>query len=378
MTTPVAVVAGLCAHGLAITRSLSRAGIDVVAIETNRSLPGIKTCTADVVIVDDINGSGLVRALVGLAPTISTTTIPILFLTNDTMIETVGNAQDELGRLYRISWAHSRTGLLPLLRKEHVYARCMETKLLHPKSRLVCTVEDIANEKLDLRFPLIFKPNRPISGYKTLVIEDEEQLQKSWTTIERSLPAIAQEFIPGDESRTRFAALYLDHGQVLARFEGRKLRSRPMGHTTVAIGEPDENTHLLARKFFAGLDFSGPVSLEMKEDPEGKLWIIEPTVGRSDFWVGLCIAEGVDLPLIEYRQECGHLFEGSSQQGHTLWINGERDPAALIWLMLRHPHDLLRRHIVGVYLHTGDYRPFFRCAARVTRVLLRKAVRKFT
>ncbi|MEX2123350.1 MAG: hypothetical protein WD795_05625 [Woeseia sp.] len=376
MANPIAVVVGLCAHGLAIARSLSRAGVHVVAIEANRSLPGIKTCTAEVKFVDDINGAGLVSALISLAATISATTVPILFLTNDTMVETVGRSHEKLSGLFRISWGSSRADLLPLLRKKHVYQRCVDVGLLHPRSKLVSNGNDLTMHELDLRFPLIFKPDKPVSDYKTLVVGNTEQLKDSWKTIQNCLPAIAQEFIPGDDSKLLFAALYLDHGKVIARFEGRKLRSRPMGHTTVAIGETNDKTHQMARQFFSGLEFSGPVSLEIKEDPTGDLWVIEPTVGRSDFWVGLCINDGIDFPLIEYCQESCRKIEVPKQQNRTLWINEERDPAVLTWLMFRYPRYLLHKRTVGVYMRAGDFRPFVKWAVNSVTLLPERFLRK--
>lgn len=355
MSAPQAVVVGLCGHGLAITRALADSGVKVIAVEANKLLPGYATSKASKVLVADINGIGLIDSLVQLARTLDP--MPALFLTNDRMIETVGQNHERISDLYRVSWLHSRNDILPLLRKENVYRRCVETGLSHPKSAIIRSSDDIGSQLSNLKFPIIIKPDRPISRYKTLILEHEDRVQAHFSTIATALPAVAQEFIPGDDTRIYFAALYLDHGRVLARYEGRKLRSRPMGHTTIAVGDSNDLTHGLARRFFSGLNLSGPVSLELKMDPTGAFWVIEPTVGRTDFWVGLCTADGVNLPFVEYNHVAGYPATVSTQKASTLWINEERDPAAPLWLLKNHPSLLWTRQWAWLYGFRGDYKP---------------------
>ena len=203
-----------------------------------------------------------------------------------------------------------------------------------------------------------------------------EQLKGAWDKIKFSLPAIAQEFIHGDDSNIHFAALYMNQGDIIARFEGRKLRSRPMGHTTVAISESNDETHALARQFFAGLRLSGPVSLEIKKDDKSNFWVIEPTVGRTDFWVGLCINDGIDLPLVEYLNGTGQCSNPGTQRNQTLWINGERDPAALVWLIFKHPQYLLKMQIVGVFIDRCDIRPWVKWVVAFVRRFPGRAINK--
>src|SRR5688572_23134949 len=93
---PPAVVAGLCAHGLAIVRALARYEIDVHALEAVRTLPGCSTRLATVHPVEEVNGPGVVRALKALRGRIPGTDRPVLFLTNDNMVREVARAWPEL------------------------------------------------------------------------------------------------------------------------------------------------------------------------------------------------------------------------------------------------------------------------------------------
>ncbi|THF61616.1 carboxylate--amine ligase [Pseudothauera rhizosphaerae] len=372
---PPAVVVGLCAHGLGIARALHGAGVPVHALEANPQLPGLRTACARIHPVADINGEGLVDALLRLAPELGDAGRPVLLLTNDRMAETIGRHVDEIERHYVLSWGHAAARLLPLLHKQHIEERCGQTGIAYPRTVLVKNLEQLAQQLAGLRFPVIAKPVRPVSAFKTIVAHSAAELDAARPRLAQSMPVIVQEFIPGDDGHIRFGALYLDRGRVVARFEGRKLRSRPMGHTTIAVSEPSDEVNELAVRFFEGLELSGPVSLELKKDADGTSWVIEPTVGRTDFWVGLCIANGVNLPLIEYRVGAGLGAQAGTQTGKGLWINGERDPAALGWLLLHHPAFLVGRPIKGVYAERTDPAPFALTVRRRLRKLPGQALR---
>lgn len=373
---PSAVVVGLCAHGLAMARSLRRAGTRVVALESNPTLPGIRTRCADVVMVKDLTGSRLIDALRDLAPRVSDNGKPVLLLTNDRMIRTVGEHVNALLPLYRLSWGETSEQLLPLLSKSTLERRCAEVGLLFPKSKVIDSEAALHDAASEIGFPIIIKPVRPLSSYKTLILQTADELTAAWQRVASDGEALVQRFITGKETDLYFAAMYLRDGTVLSRYEGHKLRSRPLGHATIAIGAEDDNLHRLAQSFFAGLGLSGPVSLELKKDREGRYWVIEPTVGRTDFWMGVCSADGINLPQLEYEDQIGADPAVSRQRDKAIWINGERDFAAPLWLLRHFPLLLLRRRMVGVYFAADDMRPYIafvrsRIAALPGRILNR-------
>lgn len=376
IVSPVAVVVGLCGHGLTIARALHRNGIRVVALETNSTLPGMRTRCVSIRKVGDINHAGLIDSLLALADEIGSQSPPVLILTNDRMVETVGRHLEQLQGRFALSWSACHQRLLPLLSKDQIEARCQVTGLHYPRTVRVDTLDGIAGQVGDLSYPLIIKPTQPLSLFKTLIVKSPGDFSKQADRIAGSLPVIVQEFIPGDDRAIRFGALYLDQGKILARFEGRKLRSRPMGHTTLAVSEPHDETHRLATRFFEGLALSGPVSLELKQAPDGSFWVIEPTVGRTDFWVGLCIANGVNLPLIEYRSQADLPLPETMQHKKYIWVNGERDPMVLFWLMFHQSWLLFSKRIAALYLDMTDNTPFFNYILGRVRTLPLRIFRK--
>ncbi len=375
---PYAVVVGLCAHGLGIARTLTRAGIRVLALEANPALPGVRTRCAEVRIVPDINGEGLIEALLLQAAPCGESQKPVLFLTNDRMVEIVGQHFEAISSRFRLSWAHAAKSLVPLLGKDRIESRCLETGMHYPKTVLLTAFDDAARQLCALQFPVIAKPTRPVSAFKTQVAASMDDFEAARARMEQSMPLVVQEFIPGNDTHIRFGALYLDAGRVLARFEGRKLRSRPMGHTTIAIPESNDEIHALALQFFEGLNLSGPVSLELKQAPDGRQWVIEPTVGRTDFWAELCVANGVNLPLIEYCSTTGSAIPPISPCSRNLWVNGERDPGAIPWLVWNAPGHLLCHHLNGVYFDLADPGPFWVALTRFLSAIPLRAVRKAT
>lgn len=374
--SPGAIVVGLCAHGVGMVRSLHRAGVRVIALEANEAMPGVRTRCAEVRIVPDINGDGLIDALAKLAQDRPECSDDVLMLTNDKMVEVVGRHADTVSRYFRLSWGHAAAALLPLLAKDQIEARCKKVGINYPTSVLLTQFDDAPKTLAQLSFPVIAKPTRPVSAFKTQVSASMEAFFGARARMETSMPLVVQEFIAGDDSAIRFGALYLDHGRVLARFEGRKLRSRPMGHTTIAVSEPDDEVHTLACRFFEGLALSGPVSLELKRDPAGSYWVIEPTVGRTDFWAGLCAANGVDLTLVEYAAMTGQPLPASKQLRNHIWINGERDPGALFWLLRHTPRLLTTAKVQGVYLSREDPGPFFTAMRRFLGAIPARIVRR--
>lgn len=355
----LAVVVGLCAHGLTIVRDLHHKGVPVLALETNDKLPGVATSYAEIEFVKEVNGDGVIESLLQVAQIRKFPKKPVLFLTNDRMVEVVGKASEAIARYYELSWLSTALDIVPLLRKENIEFRCNQAGFNYPRSVMVFNISDFVFNTDGFKYPLIVKPSKPLSLFKTLIIDSPDSFSTVKQQIADCLPVIVQEFIPGDDSRIAFGALLLDQGRLIARFEGRKLRSRPMGHTTVAISEPSDEVHSLAMRFFEGKSISGPVSLELKRDKDGRYWVIEPTVGRTDFWVGICSANGVNLPWIEYQNMTDGDIQKNAQTVSTVWINGERDPGALLWLLLNYPVYFFRFSFRGVYFDSSDFRPWW-------------------
>lgn len=363
---PEAVVVGLCAHGLALARALGRAGRRVLALEARPDLPGTRTRLAEVHQVDDINGDGLIEALDALSEPWPAASAPVLFLTNDNMVRTLARQWERLEGRYRLSWSHCREDVLALLDKRTLEAHCRRLGLAYPETRLLQHAADLEPLiRAGLPLPLIVKPAHPLSGFKVRLVRDHDALRALVAEHPRALPLLLQQWIEGDDRQLRFTAFYLDEGRIVARFEGRKLASRPaaLGQTTIAEAHADAEALRIAERFFAPLGLSGPVSLEIKRDPQGRPWIIEPTIGRTDYWLDCCLCNGLDLPGIEYAQQVGLPLPPATQHAaRCIWFDTERQPLAWLGHTLKPQPTPWRPRFA--YWDRDDPRPFWHALRR--------------
>jgi predicted ATP-grasp superfamily ATP-dependent carboligase len=357
-----AVVVGLCAHGLAIARNLADHGVAVHAVEANAALPGTRTRMATTHLVGDINSASLIDHLLVVRRRIASSDKPVLFLSNDNMVRCVAENWPRLSDDYSLSWSQSCGTIKHLLSKSALQARCERVGLNYPRSLVINSLEDLSALREGFDFPLVIKPVTPLGAFKVRRFERLSDLREFVREVETSVPLLVQQWIDGSDETLLFCALLLHEGEALARFEGRKLASFPpaLGQTLAAEPCPANDVFEVTRRFFDGLKLSGPVSLEVKRDKNGKLWVIEPTVGRTDYWVPVCIGNGIELPYLEYSAVLG-MPRAAPVAGRTrCWYDTEKDPLCYLRLMLQRQCSTWRA--LFPYLRFGDVGPFVRAA----------------
>ncbi len=378
---PCALVVGLCSHGLAISRSLSKAGVEVHAFEANSSIPGFQTKSATIHRVDSIKDPSLIEDLLAFRERMPVAKSIVLFPTNDNNVRVIAEHIDRLKDAFIISWAHCSDSIRKLLLKSNIEKRCLEVGLNYPVSLVLNQRNELETGVSKLRPPFIIKPANPQSGFKAFKCSSVFELEKIVEQYPTDYPFIIQEWVEGTDKDLFFGALYLDHGRPIANFVGNKLESYPptLGQTTVAISVDEPEVMVLTEKFFDGLKLSGPVSLELKRDTLGQYWVIEPTIGRTDFWVGLCIESGCDLPVIEFCSVTGtHTDQPvyhAQQQRPVIWFDSERDILApLKFLSFYASLSQTRRRPSFSYLNKADLKPcihsLMKTSVRVSRSLL--------
>ncbi len=374
---PIALVIGLCSHGLAMARALNRSGVEVHALEANMKLPGAFTNSATIHQVKSIKDTTLVDDLVRFRGAIPSHRKIVLLPTNDNNVRVIAANIDLLKESFLISWSHCSEDISRLLQKSNIEKRCEETGLLYPKSFVIQSNEDISLAFKNIRSQAIIKPVQPQSGFKTLKCSNEEELRAIVDKYRSDLPFLIQEWIPGTDKDLYFGALYLSQGRVITRYAGRKLESFPpaMGQTTVAVDVNDDAILNVTEKFFEGLSLSGPLSLECKKDKNGNYWIIEPTIGRTDFWVGLCIASGCNLPYLEYLDCQGLASKQEPDYKKTIWFDSERDITAFP----RHLRKCFGRQSLSPtfsFFDVNDMRPFLKGLALASLLVIKSLARR--
>lgn len=359
---PAAVVVGVCVHGLAVVRALAREGVEVYALEKSDLVPGSYTRYAKIVRVVDINGYGLIGSLKELGEELKNQPKPVLFLSNDNMVSTVAKYWSEIEEYYHLSWANCTTKVQQLLLKSEVESFSVRSGLNYPSSRMIEEQEDIKKIPPS-EYPVIVKPVKPLSSFKTFKTNSSENLSRFILSHKQDLPIVAQHWITGGDESLFFCALYLDEGKIITSFVGQKIESSPpaMGQSLIAKSTDSELLEKLTEQFFSGLNLSGFVSLEFKVDDTGKAWVIEPTVGRTDFWIDLPIQAGINFPYIEY---CSVLKKNLSNMAKSysniIWFDTEKDRFCYIRLCAKKKtlKPFGAKPVFPFYGHR-DMQPFF-------------------
>ncbi len=331
--TAAALVLGADSHGLAMFRALARAGVHCYVAEHDPTQPGLRSrYIKGHFSVPHFNAPEYPAALAALRQKLSAYQDVVLLAVNDRHVEQIGKHAELLRPLYRVAWLPQAQTVLNLQRKDALEVRSRAQGLNYPHSLVIERMTQ-ATEARAFQLPLILKPVRPLSAFKTEIAHSHEELLQLLQRHEASLPILVQEYIAGGDDSIFFGAMTLNEGRLVRGMVGRKLASHPpaRGQTTIAQTYDEPEVLRLSQRFFEGLPLSGVVSLELKRDPQGRYWVIEPTVGRSDFWVELCIQAGYNQPLHEYQLALGLAPDpGPQTLRASVWYDTERDPLAFV------------------------------------------------
>ncbi|SFF70526.1 Predicted ATP-dependent carboligase, ATP-grasp superfamily [Duganella sp. CF458] len=365
----IALVVGLCSHGLSVVRGLHDAGVEVYALEKDAWRPGVRSnAIVRTFLCSEAEMADLVPTLAALRARLPAERQVVLFPSNDTHVRQMGEGVEQLRPHYLLSWAGCVADVLRLQRKNELEQAARSQGLNYPRSATLREVAAAEAAVAGFRYPVILKPARPLSSFKTALAHTLPELLALLQRYQGDLPILAQEYIAGGDQSLYFGALVLDRGKVVQEMVGRKIASFPpaRGQTTVAESVDAPEVLALTRQFFAGLAMSGPVSLELKRAPDGSFWVIEPTVGRTDFWLELCVAAGFNQVHQEYQLALGQAAQPGTWRGPVTWFDAENDTLSY-WRAVRAQRTLRPyggKRPAFTYWRAGDPRPFLQ-ACRV-------------
>lgn len=359
-----ALVIGLCSHGLAVARALAKEGVDVYALEKDSKLPGVSSrYIKQIIWIDSFSDSDLLNGLYLARETISPNKRIVLMPVNDNHVRFVGENWEKLSDKYLLSWSSCINEILMLQKKSKLEKVCHERGLNYPRS---ATISSIANARTlieDCGYPLILKPVRPLSSFKTEIARTPDELLTAVNRYQADFPLLCQEFIAGTDEDIYFVELLYERGKPLGTLVGRKLLSHPpaQGQALIAESFEDKRRDLvqLALDFFSGLHLSGPLAIEFKRDPSGRYWVIEPTVGRTEFLVEIVVSSGFNIPYMEYKLALGQSPLAPDEPKPVLWFDTERSPFSFIISAAKHPNYFAKgKKVIFPYFGHSDIKPF--------------------
>lgn len=314
--SPVAIVAGVDVNGLGVVRSLGRAGVPILALDTNLTKATLATRFGTKVQVPTLSGERFVESLLQIASQLPEK--PVLFLTEEDSVATVCDAQERLANAFHFSMPGA--DIMHMLMDKHSF-QGMAEKLNCPIPHSIRLVADMDMKIIDgLRFPCVVKPLTKVAAFsskfaKAYKVSNAREVAELWTEMRKVVrEVIVQEWIEGGDSDVFFCLQYrrlpkLQH----VSFVGRKICQWPplVGGTASCVPAPYAWDELVALtdRFFDDVGFVGLGSMEFKRDVrDSKFYMVEPTVGRTDYQEEIATLNGVNIPFAAYCGALGRQF----------------------------------------------------------------------
>lgn len=313
MVGDVAVVVGGGLNALGVLRSLACGSIRTVVIDTDKNSPAMRSRFGEKRLVASLEGRTVIEAINGVAA--ENEGKIVLLLTEEKTVSTVSDQRKLLAGNILVRFPDKYL-LAQLMHKRGFQELAEKLNCPVPKTRNVTCVEDLDNLS-DLQYPCIFKPSFKLQeygekfkkAYKVNSISEIRDLYSEIAVVQKDM--VVQEWIEGDDSDLYFCMQYIgDRGELVASFVGRKLSSWPplVGGTASCCAEFEYEDELnrLTLDFFRNVEFSGLCSMEYKRDKKrNKFYMVEPTVGRTDFQEEVSTLNGRNIPLAAYCYELG-------------------------------------------------------------------------
>ena len=341
--TPPAVVVGLDSiTGLQTARILATRGVPVHGVVSDRRHWGARTNACLGVAEAPTSGAGLVTSLVGLAGRLARPAV--LLPCSDVAVDTVSRHRARLAEAgYLLALPEHQ--VVELLMDKVRFARyAAEHDLAVPRTEVLGDRTDTAAVAATIGYPCVLKPPYKTASWlahtsaKGFTVSDEASFLDVYHRVQHWVPfLVAQEWIPGPEDGLYSCnAVFGAGGRPLATFVARKVRQWPPDIGTSASGEECRNDEVLHTtiRLFGGLGHRGLAYLEMKRDARtGRLWIVEPNVGRPTGRSAIAEAGGVELVHTAYCDAAGLPLPTAREQqyGDARWLDVRRDlQAALV------------------------------------------------
>jgi D-aspartate ligase len=342
-TRTPAIILGLEINGLAVLRALGKAGVPIHGFAATPESPGLYSRYLNGSEVFAFSEASILSHLEALSGRFGKGVKPVIFATTDQTVEIVSKHKARLEGMYTVPCPDFNL-VGQLLDKEPFYRLAIRHGIRVPASYFFHQ-GDAPVLPAEASFPAIVKSCKKMypDGKaavrhegpplpKAVIAQDPAEATR-WikTYLDSGADVIAQQYISGADSEVYFIlGTYDRQGGCLASYAGRKIRQWPVNTGGSASVEPARAPEIEAetRQFFGKLGYHGLASMEYRRNPaDGEYYAIEPTVGRCDFQEGLAIGNGVNFPLLCYKEALGlPIAESESRPMRSRpWVSFESD-----------------------------------------------------
>ncbi len=354
-----AVVFGLLHAGLAVTRSLGRAGIPVTGISWSPHEFGLKSrylqrrhllARDDASVLEAIRSEG---------------ERVVLFPERDENVEWALDNWAEAQALADMPLPDDPEAVLRLRRKDLLPAVAAEAEVPSPGTVLADGAESI--REANLRPPVVVKAVEGQEfalafGHKAVVAEDlDEAMRVAQEAHDRGFQTIIQEIVPDSHERIYSLLAYVaKDGRPLVTVVGRKVRQGPLRFGTSAVFEVDYEPKVLDQglRLLRTTGYTGIAHVEFALDPrDGEYRVLEVNT-RLPVWAALAANRHLDLPRIVYDDLSGlEVDPVPTFKGDLTWVYLAKD--VYVSLQMARRRELGPRQFLSGYLRRPKARAVF-------------------
>jgi D-aspartate ligase len=323
---PPALVMNTHITGLAVARSLGRAGVPVLGLDkergglgqSSRHLAGLGLVPGP----DVDGGAALADHLAALGPEFAER--PVLFPTNDDWVLALARHRARLEEHYRFPYAPYDV-VQRALGKTALYRACEALGVAAPRSWYL----DEGDPADDVPYPCVLKPDDSRGFYdafaaKVFVVSSPAEFRdRVAEAAAHGLTLVAQEWVETAPGGFWSVASYLSpDGTPRGVFTGRKLEQWPpdFGTSCLADARWDADIAKAGVAVLQELGYHGISEIEFVQDARTGRHLLLDVNTRAWKWVGLPVAAGVDLPLLAYRDAVGDPYTAGQQVDGTRWV----------------------------------------------------------
>jgi D-aspartate ligase len=357
-----AVVFGLLHAGLAVARSLGRAGIPVGGIAWHPYDFGLRSRYLDrrhtVPYGDDD------AVLAALREEAADERV-VFFPERDENVEFVLEHWDEVRAVVDFPLPDDAEAVRRLRRKDVLPRVAAEAEI--PSPATVLADGDDAVRAAALRPPLVVKAAEGQEyalafGHKAVVARDvDEALTAVRVASDRGFRTIVQEVVPDSHDRIYSLLTYIGRsGEPLVTLVGRKVRQGPLHFGTSAVFEVDYEPNVLESglRLLRTAGYTGIAHVEFAHDPrDGRFQLLEVNT-RLPVWAALAANRHLDLPKLVYDDLTGkEVAPLPTFRDRLTWIYLAKD----VWVSLEmaRRRELRARDFASRYLRRRKARAVF-------------------
>lgn len=338
-------------NALAVTRSLGRHGIPVIALgQEEQSITFHSRYASEHLVYPDpvSDEPGFLRTVLALGQRQRAAGMrTVVFPTSDRIVKCFSDHREQLAAFFEI-YMPSRDAVEASLDKLAQYRVAERIGVPYPRTysngdhaRLVA---DLASGRAVT--PLFLKARVPLADhslarFRRMKLETADDAIRQFAEAESlHVPFVVQEIIPGgDDQLFTLGSTMNARGEFVSAFTGRKLRQMPPGFGICRVGEslPVPIMAELGRRLLAEIGFHGISQVEFKFDARDQKYKLMEVNPRSWSWIGLPIELGADLP---WAMFCEAL-------GETLPPQVGLPPQRWLWISLTHDLERSLQHRDG-------------------------------